>query len=402
MSKLPEPVEINEVYAKALEMHRQGRPKDAISLYSVVAGHVPDAAEVHYNLGLAYFEAKQFDHAVNAYSRAAELCPGDEDIFYNLGLAYKKNNRFAQAEEAYLKALALAPADTDIHYNLGCCYRDAGEIEHACRVFSSLAEAVPDHLPSLNNLAYLLHLEGEYEQARNVYSRIVELDPDHASARYMHSVLIGSPVDVPPQEYIRSLFDHYSETFEENLTKDLEYKLYLDLRAQFDSIRNRKRIFSHGLDLGCGTGLAGEAFRTACVKLSGVDLSAKMLEQAKAKQIYNALHLDDIAGFLNKAETVYDLFIAADVLIYRGELHSFFAAAAGRSTPDALFCLSTEKSENDDWKLRTTGRYAHHPEYVEKTAAENGWTKLLAVNINSRWERDSWIKGNLFIFSRKG
>lgn len=401
MSRKQESPDLNALYTEALKLHQEGKPGEAIGLYTQIINHVPEAPEIQYNLGLAYFESEQFSLAVKAYEKAAELCPDDEDIFYNLGLAYKKADRFAEAEESYLKALRLAPSDTDIRYNLGCCYRDAGEIEQARSIFGKLVKMVPDYLPALNNLAYLYHLAGEYDQARKVYEQILELDPDHASAQYMYSVLIGSPVDVPPQEYIRSLFDHYSETFEKNLIEDLEYNLYLDLRVQFDSIEQKKRIFGHALDLGCGTGLAGEAFRTACVDLSGVDLSEKMIEQAEAKQIYDTLHVDEIVAFLHNSKTVYDLLIAADVLIYRGDLHPLFEAAARRSSPDALFCLSTEKTDNNDWVLQPTGRYAHHPDYVRKTAGDNGWIELLSVEADTRREGDSWIRGTLFVLTRE-
>lgn len=44
------------------------------------------------------------------------------------------------------------------------------------------------------------------------------------------------------------------------------------------------------LDFGCGTGLAGEALRNAGFEaIDGVDLSAEMLAQAKAKDIYRKL-----------------------------------------------------------------------------------------------------------------
>ncbi|HHO48506.1 MAG TPA: tetratricopeptide repeat protein [Desulfobacteraceae bacterium] len=401
MSKNPQHDHLHALYAQALQLHQQGRPAEAISLYAQVAEQVPDVMDVHYNLGLAYFQTDQFSRAITAYCRAAELCPEDEDILYNLGLAYKKNNRFVEAEKAYLKALALAPDDPEIRYNLGCCYRDAGEIDAARSVFARLVDMKGDHLPALNNLAYLHHLAGDYDMAREMYGRILRLDPDHASARYMHSVLLGAPVDVPPREYIRSLFDHYSHTFEENLVMDLGYNLYLDLRIQFDKIEPKKRIYDHCLDLGCGTGLAGEAFRTACRKLSGVDLSEKMIALAAAKQIYTSLQVEDIVTFLQHAETVYDLFVAADVLIYRGNLHPLFEAAARRASTDALFCLSIEKAEGDDWLLQPTGRYAHHPDYVRKTAGDSGWVELLSGDTLSRREGDRWIRGTLFVLGRR-
>ena len=395
-----EALDLHALYQEAIRLHRQGQLEEAISRYSLIASQVPEAAEVHYNLGLAYFETGRFSLAVQACRQAAALCPTDADILYNLGLACKKDNRYPEAEVAYLQAMALAPTDPDIRYNLGCCYRDAGELEQARSVFAILVGMAPDHLPALNNLAYLHHLLGEYDEAKEVYGRILHQDPDHASARYMHAVLVGTPVAVPPREYIRSLFDHYSATFDENLTQDLQYTLYLDMRVMFDAIPQRKRLRDHGLDLGCGTGLAGEAFRTACRKLSGVDLSAKMIARATAKKIYDALEVEEIIAFLHHAPARYDLFIATDVLIYLGDLRPLFAAAAARATPDALFCLSTERAETTDWIIQATGRYAHHPDYVRKTARENGWRELRSAPADIRREGDGWIEGTLFVFTR--
>jgi predicted TPR repeat methyltransferase len=401
MSKQQDFQDPETLFNLGLQLHQQGEQQEAVRIFSKIAEHLPDVPEVHYNLGLALYETEQYDRAADAYRRAAELKPDDEDIFYNLGLAYKKGERFAEAEKAYLDALELAPYDVDICYNLGCCYRDAGEIDQARFIFGRLADEVPDHLPSLNNLAYLHHLAGEYDRARSVYEKILQLDPGHDSARFMHAALKGSPVDMPPQEYIRKLFDHYSDSFEENLIEDLEYNIYLDLRTRFDAIADKK-VYRHGLDLGCGTGLAGEAFRTACRCLSGVDLSDKMLSQAAAKQVYDHLHADEIVDFLRRDETTYDLFIAADVLIYLGDLAVLFEAAGRRAAPGSLFCLSTEEYSAPGWTLQPNGRYAHHPDYVMETAGECGWRELLAAPVNTRREGDAWVRGTLFILERNG
>ena len=40
------------------------------------------------------------------------------------------------------------------------------------------------------------------------------------------------------------------------------------------------------LDLGCGTGLAGEAFKSLARRLDGIDLSPLMIERAKGRGIY--------------------------------------------------------------------------------------------------------------------
>ena len=111
-----------------------------------------------------------------------------------------------------------------------------------------------------------------------------------------------------------------------------------------------RRMYEHCLDLGCGTGLAGKFFRCACTKLTGVDLSEKMIARAADKNIYDALIADDVIRFLEQEKEQYDLLIAADLQLYavadgmgghrRGDTASravidTFAATAASAADDA-------------------------------------------------------------------
>ncbi|NEU35571.1 methyltransferase, partial [bacterium LRH843] len=73
-------------------------------------------------------------------------------------------------------------------------------------------------------------------------------------------------------------------------------------------------------DAGCGTGLCGPLLAPYCQRLDGVDLSPKMLEKAKSKQLYDRLSKAELTAFLNNAPDMYDVIIAADVLCYFGDL----------------------------------------------------------------------------------
>ena len=54
------------------------------------------------------------------------------------------------------------------------------------------------------------------------------------------------------------------------------------------------------LDLGCGTGLMGQYLRDNAAQLIGIDLSAAMLEEARNKQIYDALVEGDIVEYCRR------------------------------------------------------------------------------------------------------
>lgn len=401
MGKKQDSFDIQNMYQSAVTLHQQGETTRAINLYYQVLEHIPAAAEIYYNIGLAWFENDRYEEAIESYKLAAELNPQDSDIFYNLGLACKMNKQYDDAENAYLRALELAEDDRDILYNLGCCYQDAGLIEQACIVFEQLLQNVPDHLSALNNLAYLQHLQENFDYARELYGRVLELDSGRQSAQFMYATLSGENEQAPPPEYVRELFDQYSEHFEENLVKDLEYNTYCILRQAIEGLARKKNMYENGLDLGCGTGLAGETFHPICAKLTGIDLSQNMLNQAAEKKLYNYLYCSDILEFLGQTDKSYDLFIAADMLPYLGTLEPLFAAINKSATREALFCLSSEWTTKPEWELQLTGRYAHNPDYITQIASRNSWAVLERFPANIRKENDAWIKGTIFVLGRK-
>ncbi|MBL4587510.1 MAG: tetratricopeptide repeat protein, partial [Flavobacteriales bacterium] len=66
---------ISEDYSKATELYEQILSQEYVS------------AEVHYNLGNAYFKTGNIAPAILHFERAKKLAPNDEDIIFNLKLA---------------------------------------------------------------------------------------------------------------------------------------------------------------------------------------------------------------------------------------------------------------------------------------------------------------------------
>ncbi|HMH65521.1 MAG TPA: tetratricopeptide repeat protein, partial [Rhizomicrobium sp.] len=76
--------------------------------------------------------------------------------------------------------------------------------------------------------------------------------------------------------YVRHLFDQFSADYDTRMIDQLGYaapQILLDLAALVMPGRDQLAI----LDLGCGTGLAGVAFKPLVTRLDGVDLSPAMI-----------------------------------------------------------------------------------------------------------------------------
>ena len=86
------------------------------------------------------------------------------------------------------------------------------------------------------------------------------------------------------------------------------------LRADLDAIADWIAPGERVLDLGCGTGLSGVAFKPIARRLVGIDLSPKMLAKAQELAIYDALAEGDAEAPPAGAEGPFDLIVAGDVL----------------------------------------------------------------------------------------
>lgn len=208
------------------------------------------------------------------------------------------------------------------------------------------------------------------------------------------------------------------------------------------------------LDAGCGTGLAGRFLKPLVDgSLIGVDLSTKMLDVARectllkgcglkevpeedeetkvdespeedirsSIRLYNHLTsldletatLDEIYSGYNDApadaKDGFELIVAADVLVYIGELQKLlfnFAKLSAESNADrdAFLIFSCERIEEEDapssgWKLQNSGRYAHSKSYVVNTAKEAGYRLIGYEEIVPRMEKGKDVQGHLFQFA---
>ena len=389
--------DLQQIYHQALAAHKQEDYAEAVELYGRILDHHPDADLVLYNQGLALYQLDRFAEAAAVFARAAEIRDDDADTWFNLGLALKQGQQYSEARPAYERALKLAPDDADILFNLANCCREGGYPEQAVVYYDQLVNIEPDHVSGLNNFAYLCHLRGEYGRAEDIYHRLLHLRPDHPGALHMLAALGGTADTTPANEYIRELFDQYSDTFEQSLLGKLEYRVPELLFDLVDRYTTSSSGYGNCVDLGCGTGLAGVLFRPLCKRLTGVDLSEKMVSVAAEKEVYDKLVTADVVEYLVQGNTQYDLFIAADLLTYMADLEPLFQAVSQKSLPESQFIFSTEHGDNSGWQVRPTGRFAHHSDYIAEVVRKCGGEIVCTQEADLRREGESWIRGDIYL-----
>jgi predicted TPR repeat methyltransferase len=251
---------------------------------------------------------------------------------------------------------------------------DEGDLVAAADLLVQVLERVPDWPPAWFKLGLVEDERGSRDASCTAFARALALDPQDALGASLHLARLGVAASpkVAPEAYVRGLFDQYAGRFDGHLLDGLAYRGPDLLRAAVLSLGERH--FAHAIDLGCGTGLGGTAFRAATQLLTGVDLSAGMIAQARDKGLYDRLELANIQAFLAAEPAASaDLLIAADVLCYVGDLAPIMRAAQAVLELGGLFVFTLQKGESA-FGLGADLRFAHAPSYVRAISAAQGLT----------------------------
>jgi predicted TPR repeat methyltransferase len=174
-----------------------------------------------------------------------------------------------------------------------------------------------------------------------------------------------------------------------------------------EEVSNRR--FQRCLDLGCGTGLAGIAFRPCCAYIEGGDISKKMVLKARARELYDkCVHNDCVKQLRSHPTSSFDLIISADVVMYVFDIKMLFKEVKRVLAPGGLFSFSTESADDDvDGGVveRDSARYAHSRTYVQSVAAD-GFDLVNVENVTIRMgggtDGSLPIAGDIFVFKRRG
>lgn len=247
---------------------------------------------------------------------------------------------------------------------------------------------------------------GLHRDAVAAFARARELDPqDRLGAGIRLAALgIGDPLDAMSPGYVTALFDEYATRFDRHLTRSLAYRgpaLLADAVRRAASTRLRDPAFGEVLDLGCGTGLSGEAIRPAARTLLGIDLSPAMVRKARAKRIYDGLDVGDLVAWLGgRPDASADLAISCDVAVYMGDLAPLSREAARVLAPGGLFALTVQSHAGEAVLLGEDGRYAHSETYLRGIAMASGLAVALCEAASTRQDRGEDVPGLLMVMGR--
>lgn|SRR5215475_3125273 len=292
----------------------------------------------------------------------------------------------------------------DRRYRWAIDHAQRGDLAGAADILSQTVELAPRFATAWFALGAIRDVMGDRAAAVAAFAAARDADPDDYHGARLHLARLGAAEATPQMTatYVRRLFDQHAPAFDTTMRERLDYRgpeLLLEaVRAQAGaSLRPGAPMrFGSMLDLGCGTGLAGEAFRAQVDWLVGVDLSAAMIRQARAKGLYDRLIDAELGAFLREEganANQYHLIVAADVFVYVGDLVPIVADVARVLAPGGLFAFSVETHEGSGVRLRETLRYAHAVDHLREALHGAGLMTLKLAPASTRTEKGAPVAG---------
>ncbi len=296
----------------------------------------------------------------------------------------------------------------DRRYRWALDHAARGDLTAAADILLQTVELAPDFATAWFALGAIRDVQGDRDGAVAAFAAARDSDPQDYHGARLHLARLGSGEATPvmTETYVRRLFDQHAPDFDRALLDRLEYRgpeLLRDAVAIVSEALGRPMSFSNMLDLGCGTGLAGQAFRPYSARLTGVDLSPGMVEQACAKRLYDRLQAAELVEFVRaEGADSYDLVLAADVFVYVADLAPPLSGIARVLRPDGLLAFTVETHEGEGVRLAQTLRYAHSRDYVRRVLADGGLKPLRMSETSVRTEKGVPVPSLLVIATKSG
>lgn len=338
---------------EAASLIEAGRADDVVARCEALIGKGRGGTLTRVALGRALIALGRAGEAVDVLREASLLSPNTAEVVLASGEALAAAGSLPTAIAEFQRAVRLAPDDGRPHWRIAQLWLSAGEADKAEAAAATALEMGGVDADAVERLR---------DEARRMRGA------QRADAGY-----------------VRHLFDQFAADYDERMRGRLGYaapgilrdlaSLLIEPSARFDV-----------LDLGCGTGLGGLAFKPIARRLVGVDLSPRMIAKAAALKIYDGLFEGDVERVPQGVGGPFDIAIAADVLVYLGDLAPLFAEAARLVKPCGLWLFTTERGDGFEFEQGPKRRFRHGADYLRTLAQMHGFEVASLVECVTRYE----------------
>lgn len=375
-----------------------GKLSEALNSFETVIKLDPDQPRACANRAAVLLDLGRTAEALADLAAARARHPDDAGLTRNHALALTRAGQAGAALPLYASLLAETP-DASLSRDYAEALIKAGRAADAQTMLEALATTAPDDAATWFLLGEAARAAGQIDTARDAYRRTLMLEAEDRLGAGPALALLGDAGPAAlPSPYVRALFDEYAARFDAELTETLKYRGPELLRALLDQHAPRPGL--RLLDVGCGTGLSAIPFANIASEMIGIDLSPAMLAQAAARGLYReVIEGEAVATLAARPPASADLIVAADVLVYLGDLAPFHAAAARVLGPGGRILASVEAHPDAEtsFSLHDGFRYRHGADALKRLLQAQSYRILALTPVTTRLNKGEPVPGLAYL-----
>ncbi len=170
---------LNNLVDKGIELHDQGKYKEAIDIYTQALSLDSESPLANYEIAMSYFYVKDYENALKYSSKVIEKNEGPLLDAYNIMAASLDHlGRMKESIEVYQEAVKLFDDNYLLYYNLGLNYYKINDYENATTAFINAIKNNPEHASSHMLLGFTMQEAGKRVQSLLCWYYFLFLEPD--------------------------------------------------------------------------------------------------------------------------------------------------------------------------------------------------------------------------------
>jgi predicted TPR repeat methyltransferase len=368
---------------------------DAKKCFEMALSVSPGDIDAKFNLGKVQLDMGSRDAAIEIFDQILMENPLHLQALTRKGDALSSARQFQDAESCYRKALETEPSFLIAYIGYGKLLLSVAKPNEALERLKKALDIDPTCIEALMLVGKAFQMLDQTDGAAAAFRDVLSIDPSNYDAEFMLASVEGTGAPAKPDgSYVRRLFDDFADSFDDSLNQvgyDAPQQLLKMAETQLgESVGNGFDV----IDLGCGTGLVGLEFKKFARNMKGIDISPRMLEEARGRGVYDELETNELLAALVRHHNDTDIVVSADVFPYIGDLESIFLAVTSALRKNGLFLFTVEAHSGDeDYRLSSKARYSHTKEYISMLAQRRGLTIVDCDDSSYRKEGGEPVSG---------
>lgn len=180
----------NEVFRRAVSLHRAGRLGEAIGLYRHLLDSYPRNPQAVFALGTAECQAGNAVGGIRLLDEFLSTSPDSAAAHKNRAMALRGIGRLAQAQDGFRRAVALNPGDAEAQLRLADVLGDLGRLEEALLVYDRALALAPTDADAHFQRGNALRRLGRRDEALGSYASAVRINPGFMQAHRNRGALL--------------------------------------------------------------------------------------------------------------------------------------------------------------------------------------------------------------------